>query len=48
MATPELAGIPVLILREGASRSKGKEAQHAMKRAKLGPESESTRAKSKT
>lgn len=29
MATPELAGIPVLILREGASRSRGREAQHA-------------------
>ncbi len=29
MAAPELAGIPVLILREGASRSKGREAQHA-------------------
>jgi thermosome len=29
MAAPELAGIPVLILREGASRSRGREAQHA-------------------
>lgn len=29
MATPELAGIPVLILKEGASRSKGSEVQHA-------------------
>ena len=29
MAAPELAGIPVLILREGVSRSKGREAQHA-------------------
>jgi len=29
MAAPELAGVPVLILREGASRSRGREAQHA-------------------
>jgi len=29
MATPELAGVPVLILREGASRSRGREAQRA-------------------
>jgi thermosome len=29
MATPELAEIPVLILKEGASRSRGREAQHA-------------------
>ena len=28
MATPELAGVPVLILKEGASRSRGREAQH--------------------
>jgi len=29
MATPQLAGIPVLILKEGASRSREREAQHA-------------------
>ena len=29
MAAPELAGVPVLILREGASRSRGREAQCA-------------------
>jgi len=29
MAAPELAGVPVLILREGASRSRGREAQRA-------------------
>jgi len=29
MAAPELAGVPVLILKEGASRSRGREAQHA-------------------
>jgi thermosome len=29
MAAPQLAGIPVLILKEGASRSMGREAQHA-------------------
>jgi len=28
MAAPQLAGIPVLILKEGASRSRGREAQH--------------------
>jgi len=28
MAAPELAGVPVLILKEGASRSRGREAQH--------------------
>jgi hypothetical protein len=29
MAAPELAGVPVLILREGASGSRGREAQRA-------------------
>jgi len=29
MSAPQLAGTPVLILREGASRSRGREAQHA-------------------
>jgi len=29
MAAPELAGVPVLILRERASRSRGREAQRA-------------------
>jgi len=29
MAAPELAGVLVLILREGASRSRGREAQRA-------------------
>jgi len=29
MAAPELSGVPVLILEEGASRSRGREAQHA-------------------
>jgi len=29
MAAPELAGVPVLILREGASRSRGREVQRA-------------------
>jgi thermosome len=29
MAAPELAGVPVLILKEGATRSRGREAQHA-------------------
>jgi len=29
MAAPEFAGVPVLILKEGASRSRGREAQHA-------------------
>lgn len=29
MSQPELAGTPVLILREGSSRSRGKDAQHA-------------------
>ncbi len=29
MSQPELAGTPVLILREGSSRSKGRDAQHA-------------------
>ncbi len=29
MSQPELAGTPVLILREGSSRSRGREAQHA-------------------
>jgi len=29
MATPELSGVPVLILKEGASRSRGRDAQRA-------------------